>query len=82
MLGFGLIATILVGGIAGWIASRLMKARTGVLANVGLGVLGAVVANAILRAVGLAANPTLLSQLIIAIGGAALLIALYRALRT
>ncbi|MDO5703609.1 MAG: GlsB/YeaQ/YmgE family stress response membrane protein, partial [Paracoccus sp. (in: a-proteobacteria)] len=37
MQGLGWLAAIIVGGIAGWIASNIMKADTGVLVNILLG---------------------------------------------
>lgn len=44
MEGVGILGTIIVGGLAGWIASRFTKAGTGLVGNVVLGILGAVVA--------------------------------------
>lgn len=81
MTGMGLIATIIVGGIAGRIASMIMKANTGILMNIVLGIVGAVVLNWLLRLLGIFAAPTLIPQLIVAIVGAALLIGGLRAIR-
>ena len=39
----GFIAWIVVGAIAGWIASRVMNAREGLLMMVGLGIVGGLV---------------------------------------
>ncbi len=39
------IAAIVVGGIAGWLAGQFMKSDMGLLMNVCLGILGAVVAS-------------------------------------
>jgi uncharacterized membrane protein YeaQ/YmgE (transglycosylase-associated protein family) len=36
----GLISTILVGLVAGWLASLIMKAKTGILVDLLLGVVG------------------------------------------
>ena len=48
MFGFGWIATVLFGALAGWIASGIMKARLGLFASILVGILGAVIANAVL----------------------------------
>ena len=77
-MGLGLILSIIIGGLAGWIASNLMKADTGLVMNIILGIVGATVLNFILGALGIYANTAILPQLIVGTGGAALLIWLYR----
>jgi hypothetical protein len=44
--GIGWIAAIIIGGIAGWLAEQFMKSNMGVLMNIILGIVGAMVANA------------------------------------
>ncbi|GHE06237.1 membrane protein [Defluviimonas sp. 20V17] len=80
-MGLGLLASIVVGGLAGWIASALMKARTGLLANIALGILGAVVLNWLLAQIGIYARDAWLPQLVVGVAGAVLLIAVFRAIR-
>ena len=46
--GVGWIAAIIIGGFAGWLAGKLMEARYGILLNIVLGIVGSVVATAIL----------------------------------
>lgn len=41
----GWIAAIIVGGIAGWIASSVMKSDTGIFLNITLGIIGAAIAS-------------------------------------
>ncbi len=48
--GVGWIAAIVIGGIAGWLAEKVMKSNMGLLMNIILGIVGAVVLNAILVA--------------------------------
>ncbi len=48
--GVGWITAIIVGGLAGWLAEMVMKSNTGILMNIILGIVGAVVLNAILQA--------------------------------
>ena len=80
-MGLGLIASILVGGLAGWIGSRMMNARTGLFSNIVLGIIGAVVLNAALGVLGIYAERSFLPQLIVGAGGAAMLIWVGRKLR-
>ena len=81
MQGLGWIAAIIVGGIAGWIAERIMKSDMGLLANIALGIVGALVLNAILMAVVGGTLGGWIGQLIVGIAGACLLIWASRLLR-
>ncbi len=79
----GLIATIVVGLLAGLLASWIMKADTGVLVDLVLGVVGSVLAGwitSLLLGVNLVSGINLTS-IIVAIGGAILVIAIYRFIR-
>jgi uncharacterized membrane protein YeaQ/YmgE (transglycosylase-associated protein family) len=49
----GWIAGIIIGGIAGWLAERFMKSNMGLLMNIVLGMVGAVIADAILSMLGI-----------------------------
>ena len=40
MEGFGWIASIILGAIAGWIAEKIMKTDTGLLMNIIVGIVG------------------------------------------
>lgn len=80
-MGLGLIGSIIVGGLAGWIASNLMKANTGILMNIVLGILGAVVLNLILQLLGIYASSSVVPQLIVGIAGACGLIWIVRRIR-
>ncbi len=48
----GWIAAIIIGGLAGWIAQRLMHTNTGIFLNIILGIVGASVASFILSIIG------------------------------
>ena len=80
MEGFGWLGTIIIGGLAGWIASSIMKVRTGIVLNIVLGILGAVVLNAILIAVFHTTWGGIIGQLIVALVGACILIGAFRAI--
>ena len=83
MVGVGWFLTIVLGGLAGWIAEKIMKSDMGLIGNIILGIVGAVVLNAILR--GLSMLPDggggLIVQLIVAVVGACILIFGWRLIR-
>jgi uncharacterized membrane protein YeaQ/YmgE (transglycosylase-associated protein family) len=76
-----LIVTLVFGGLVGWLASILMKtnARMGIVANVIVGIAGSFVGVFVANALGVRSHSTPASW-IVAILGAALLIALLRGL--
>lgn len=79
----GLIATIVVGLIAGLVASYLMKAKTGMLTDLILGVVGSVVGGwitSLLLGVDLVGGINLTS-IVVSIIGAIIVIAVYRFLK-
>lgn len=82
MAGFGWIMTIIIGGLAGWIAEKVMKADHGLITNILLGIAGAVILNAIL--VGLMGSTFggFIGQLIVAVIGACILIYGWRLIRS
>lgn len=51
--GIGWIAAIIIGGIAGWLAEKVMKTDTGLFMNIILGIVGAAVASFIFGLVGI-----------------------------
>ena len=81
MAGFGWLMTIVIGALAGWIAEKVMKADHGLLTNIVLGILGAVVLNFILTAVVGATLGGFFGQLVVAAVGACVLIYGYRMIK-
>jgi uncharacterized membrane protein YeaQ/YmgE (transglycosylase-associated protein family) len=78
----GWIITIILGGLAGWIAEKIMHAEHGLLTNIILGIVGAAVLNFILGTLlGLYAADSWLAYLIVAIIGACGLIFTWRAIK-
>jgi uncharacterized membrane protein YeaQ/YmgE (transglycosylase-associated protein family) len=81
MEGVGWIGAIIIGGLAGWIAEKVMRSDMGLIMNIVLGIVGALVANAILVAV---LGDTLegwIGQLVVAVIGACVLIGIFRMFR-
>lgn len=79
--GIGWIAAIIIGGIAGWLAEKVMKSDMGVIMNVAIGIVGAVIANAILAAVDVTLGGGWVGYLIAGFIGACILIWLARLVR-
>ena len=75
------IIAIIVGGVAGWLAEQFMKSNMGLLMNIILGIVGAVVLNAILAAVGFTLGTGWLSFLVAGFVGACILIWVARLVR-
>ncbi len=78
--GVGWFAAIIIGGIAGWLAEKFMNSNMGILMNILLGIVGAIVANAILAGFGVVLGGWI-GYLIAGFVGACLLIALGRIIR-
>lgn len=51
MTGVGFFATIIIGGLAGWIAEKFMERDHGLLINIILGIVGAMVFNFIISTI-------------------------------
>lgn len=81
MEGFGWILSIILGAIAGWIAEKIMKSDHGLLVNIILGIIGALLGNWLARAVFGTTAGGAIGQLVIAVIGACILIALGRLIR-
>ncbi|MBX4867950.1 MULTISPECIES: GlsB/YeaQ/YmgE family stress response membrane protein [Rhizobium] len=79
--GVGWIAAIIIGGIAGWLAEKVMSSSMGVLMNILLGIVGAIVANWILALLNIQPLAGWLGYLITGFVGACILIFVGRAIR-
>ncbi|MGB3415512.1 MAG: GlsB/YeaQ/YmgE family stress response membrane protein [Mesorhizobium sp.] len=79
--GVGWIAAIIIGGLAGWFAEMFMKSNTGVFMNILLGIVGAIVLNAILAALNISLGVGWIAYLVTGFIGACILIAVGRMIR-
>lgn len=78
----GWIAAIIIGGLAGWFAEMIMKSDTGILMNIILGIVGAIVASWLFGLVGLTLPfNALVNYLITGFVGACILIFVGRLIR-
>lgn len=75
----GLIFTLIVGGIVGWLASLVMKtnAQMGILANIVVGIVGSTLGFWVARLLGIAAYGAV-GRLLVSVVGAVLLIAILK----
>ena len=79
-----LIFWIVLGGLAGWIASMIMgtDARMGAGANIVVGIIGAIIGGLLMNAMGgQGVTGFNLYSILVAIGGAVILLLLVRAFR-
>ncbi|MBN9028513.1 MAG: hypothetical protein BGO05_25405 [Rhizobiales bacterium 63-7] len=74
MENVGWIASIFIGGLAGWLAGKFMDVRFGVIMNIILGIVGSVVAVAVLRQFNVFVQDSKLGYLVTAFLGASLLL--------
>lgn len=73
---------IIVGLIAGWAAGKIMKGSGyGILADIGLGIVGAVVGGWITSALGIGTTGGLLPTILVAILGAVVVVVVVRLVR-
>jgi uncharacterized membrane protein YeaQ/YmgE (transglycosylase-associated protein family) len=77
-----LVYIILVGLIAGWATGKLMKGSGyGVLTDILLGIVGAIVGSWVMRLLGFYTTGGLIPSILVAILGAVVVVALVRALK-
>ncbi len=83
--GVGIIGTLFIGGLAGWIAEKLTKSDHGILKNIIVGVIGsfigAFIANAIGLKIAIIFNGWFFGNLLVAVVGAVVLITVYRLIK-
>ena len=72
-----MIWSIIVGGLIGWLAGKLMHSRGGLLRNILLGIAGSGVGNWLAGAIGLVARNSL-GAFLIGVGGACVVILVCR----
>ncbi|MEM8797878.1 MAG: GlsB/YeaQ/YmgE family stress response membrane protein [Pseudomonadota bacterium] len=72
------ILFLIIGGVAGWIAERVMKGNHSIFVNIGLGIVGAYVGGFLFNLLGLEVGAGIVPSLITATIGAILVIFVYR----
>ena len=74
----GIIAWILVGLVAGWLASKIMGSRRGLIGNLFLGLIGAFVGGIVFSLLGLGGASNILGSIVIATVGAIIVLAIVK----
>ena len=76
----GVIAWIVIGLLAGWLAAKITNAPGGLLRNLAVGLIGAVLGGFIARQLGLQVMPDFWGELITAIVGAVIFLFVWQAI--
>jgi uncharacterized membrane protein YeaQ/YmgE (transglycosylase-associated protein family) len=77
----GVLAWIVIGLIAGWLAAKITNSPRGLLRNIAVGLLGAILGGLLFSRLGLQVVPDFWGQLITAIVGAVVLLLLLQVIR-
>lgn len=77
----GALAWIVIGLIAGWLAAKITNSPRGLLRNIAVGLLGAILGGLLFSRLGLQVVPDFWGQLITAIVGAVVLLLLLQVIR-
>jgi uncharacterized membrane protein YeaQ/YmgE (transglycosylase-associated protein family) len=77
----GVLVWILIGLIAGWLASKIIGTRSGLIRNLIVGLVGSLLGGLLFRKLGLAVVPDFWGELITATIGAVVLLFLWQAIR-
>jgi uncharacterized membrane protein YeaQ/YmgE (transglycosylase-associated protein family) len=77
----GVFSWIIIGLLAGWLATQILGGRGGLLHNLAVGLVGAIVGGVLISHLGLAVQPDFIGQLISATIGATVFLGVWRAIR-
>jgi uncharacterized membrane protein YeaQ/YmgE (transglycosylase-associated protein family) len=78
----GVLAWILIGLIAGWLAHALLGGRGGFFGNIAVGLIGGILGGVIFEAIGLTPQQGFVGSLVSATIGAVILLLVWRAIRS
>lgn len=83
--GVGWIGTLVIGGLAGWIAEKITKSDMGILMNIVVGIIGAYIGAFLANALGLQLGEVFSGwfwgNLLVAVVGAVILLAVVKMFR-
>jgi uncharacterized membrane protein YeaQ/YmgE (transglycosylase-associated protein family) len=83
--GVGIFGTLLIGGVAGWIAEKLTGGDYGLLTNIVIGIIGSFIGAFLANAIGLKITMIFsgwfFGNLLVAVVGAVVLITVYRMIK-
>jgi uncharacterized membrane protein YeaQ/YmgE (transglycosylase-associated protein family) len=77
----GFVVWLIIGGVAGWLAGKIMKRRGfGLVGNICVGFVGAAIGDWLLPRIGLALNGGMIMEIVSATIGAIILLAVFKLL--
>lgn len=76
----GIVIWIVIGLIAGWLATQILGGRGGLFRNLAVGLIGAIVGGILFDQLGLVLKPGFLGELISATVGAVVFLLIWRAI--
>lgn len=76
----GIVIWIVIGLIAGWLATQILGGRGGLFRNLAVGLIGAIVGGILFDQLGLVLKPGFLGELISATVGAVIFLLIWRAI--
>ena len=76
----GIIVSIIIGGIAGWLAGKIMNSNFTMFGNIGIGIVGGVIGSILLGVLGIHGSG-FIGNIVVAVIGACVLIAVGRAIK-
>lgn len=77
---WNIIIWLLLGAVAGWIASKIMGSKGGLFRNILLGSIGSIIGGFLAGLIGISANAVSIGGILIAVAGACLIIFVARRL--
>lgn len=77
----GVVAWIIIGLVAGWLAAKITDSPRGLLRNLAVGLIGSLVGGFLARKLGIQVVPDFWGELITAIVGAIIFLLLWQAIR-
>ncbi|HZK27895.1 MAG TPA: GlsB/YeaQ/YmgE family stress response membrane protein [Thermoclostridium sp.] len=77
-MSWNIIIWLVLGALAGWLASKIMGTKGGLLRNIILGVVGSLLGGFIAGLIGISAKTVSLGGILIAVAGACLVIVIAR----
>ena len=83
MDGYGIIATLIIGALAGWIASMIMNkdASMGAVANIIVGIIGSFIGGWVFSLLGFTTSGGLFNTILVSVVGACILLVIVNAIR-
>lgn len=79
---YGIVAWLVIGAIAGWLAGKIVDgAGYGLIVNIVVGIVGAVIGGYLAGVLGISVGSGLIASIIVAVIGAVVLLAILRLIK-